>query len=111
MLNRRSFYNRIRARKIDVFKHTQAALAAVAMGGIRADSFRADGYDFTRLYIAHKMCADGIQRAGFGSNNIRSVIGLADAKRTKAQRIPESNQLGGSHNNTGICAFQAVHNL
>ena len=63
-----------------------------------------------RLDVAHKLRADGVERARFGSKDVIFAY-PAHAQGAYAERVAHGYQLGGAHNQKREGTFQLGHDL
>ena len=73
------------------------------------NAFFPEDDNLSRVDAADQFCTDGIQGTGFGRNSIAAVRHSAIAQGPETERVTESNQFGGGHQNAGIRSFQLLH--
>ena len=101
--------DRIRPREIDVFedagprRHRRERLVRLRAVLIEDD-------DFAVFDVAHVLCADDVERAGFRSKD-RAAVELADDQRPDAERIARADQLLVGEADEGVGALELAQAL
>ena len=65
-------------------------------------------HNLAGFHVAHKLCAYGVQRAGFRRKYV-AVLRFAHAQGAEAVNIARGDQLGGADQCQRKCAFQLIH--
>lgn len=107
-MNRRTLDDRIRARKVDIFKYAEGRLLST-MAAVRLYALLAENHDLTGLNVANKVGVNRVKSTGFGGNDVLASSSLAVAERPEAVRIAEGNELGGGHEDARISPLQLRH--
>ena len=81
----------------------------MTMACIESDTAAVDDCDLSGQKIAHKPCADGVQRTGLGCKYDLAVIGLAVTQRSKSVRIARGDQLLRRADDQRIRALYHIH--
>ena len=108
MVDRNAFNHRVRTGKIDIFKDAEGTRLS-AEPAVRNHTVLSENGDLPGINIPDKFGTDGIQGTGLGRNHPGTVCGPAAAERPETVGIPEGNELGGSHERTGISAQELLH--
>ena len=108
MVDRNAFNHRVRTGKIDIFKDAEGTRLS-AEPAVRNHTVLSENDDLPGINIPDQFGTDGIQGTGLGRNHPGTVCGPAAAERPETVGIPEGNELGGSHERTGISAQELLH--
>lgn len=81
----------------------------MTMGRVKTDAAAVDDRDLSGQKIAHKPCADRVQRAGLGREYDLAVIDLAVTQRSEAVGIARGDQLLGRADHQRIRSLDHVH--
>ena len=75
----------------------------------RTHSLIGENEHFAGVEVADQFCSDGVERATFGRDVIRAVLGFAVTKRSEPVLVAGGDELLRGHHDERIRAFEPVH--